>query len=272
MPKKTCFAVSTKIPKKFRQRNDAPEKEDNTTNTSENNSSPTRTMDSTSSSSTSEEYSTALQSFPISLWPGGRILYYFEPEFTSEQRSHVITAMGHIELATGGRIEFIDIGQEPSDAGGYMFIGFGDSYEATLGYVVDEPTTLTLTEAALNDKMGIVMHEILHALGIMHEHNRPDRDNYVTICWDNIEHHEKHNFLKAIPEDYEVFDVPYNYYSVMHYSSHSFSKDERKPTIIFKDKGVAKEFVGQRCFITMEDLALLKKKYMYEAPAYNGWY
>jgi len=35
-------------------------------------------------------------------------------------------------------------------------------------------------------KKGAVMHEVLHTLGFFHEHNRPDRDNFVTIHFDNI--------------------------------------------------------------------------------------
>lgn len=33
---------------------------------------------------------------------------------------------------------------------------------------------------------GEVLHELLHVLGMQHEHQRPDRDDFVHVCEDKL--------------------------------------------------------------------------------------
>ncbi|HWD19609.1 MAG TPA: M12 family metallopeptidase [Verrucomicrobiae bacterium] len=67
-----------------------------------------------------------------------------------------------------------------------------------------------------------VCHELGHTLGLLHEHQRFDRDNYVTILSNNVEAGELGNFV-LLPNSRT--NGPYDFLSVMHYSRSSFSID-----------------------------------------------
>jgi hypothetical protein len=73
------------------------------------------------------------------------------------------------------------------------------------------------------EREGIIIHEVLHALGFLHEHSRHDRDDFVTINEDNIDEDQvnvRRNF--DIRDDGQ--DVgPYDYDSIMHYDECDFS-------------------------------------------------
>ena len=62
---------------------------------------------------------------------------------------------------------------------------------------------------------GTVMHELAHAQGIIHEQSRMDRDNYVTIKFENIISDKEYNFEKHA--DTKTDGFPYDYQSMMHY-------------------------------------------------------
>ncbi|KAM9346848.1 uncharacterized protein ABDE67_011161 [Symphorus nematophorus] len=77
---------------------------------------------------------------------------------------------------------------------------------------------------------GVAAHELMHALGFVHEQSRSDRDHYVSIVWKNIIPEQMHNFRKQITNN---LNSPYDYGSVMHYGRYAFSEDGG-PTIIPK--------------------------------------
>lgn len=76
---------------------------------------------------------------------------------------------------------------------------------------------------AANCTSGSVLHEIGHALGLEHEHTRPDRDQYITIHWDNIDPDKRHNFNVA-PVGTRTMGE-YDYGSIMHYGQYNFSSE-----------------------------------------------
>jgi len=95
------------------------------------------------------------------------------------------------------------------------------SYMGNINYGAQE---LSLGQGC--EYKAVAAHEALHALGMIHEHQRSDRDKYITVYIDNVPKDQQHNFLKSDGVKYEVGDVQggaYCYNSIMHYTGDSFA-------------------------------------------------
>ena len=64
---------------------------------------------------------------------------------------------------------------------------------------------------------GVLAHEIGHTLGLVHEHQRPDRDAYITVRTHNIVDASRGHFAIIQSKYVETKDMPYDYGSDMHY-------------------------------------------------------
>lgn len=107
---------------------------------------------------------------------------------------------------------------------------------------------------------GNAAHELGHALGLWHEHTRPDRDTYIRINWDNIYPDYRHNFQRSQHEG--VPDVGYDFESIMHYSEYAFSSSTSRKTIeaIYPMPACMRK-MGQRT--TLSFLDALRMSHMY---------
>lgn len=109
--------------------------------------------------------------------------------------------------------------------------------------------------------MGTAVHEILHALGVEHEHTRADRGSHVIINWNNIQSGKAHNFYinnSSAHKDVGAF----NFGSIMLYGSYGFSKNGL-PTIT-RLNGTT--FSGQRTALSSTDTQAVF--YLYPANDY----
>ncbi|XP_076592889.1 meprin A subunit beta-like [Chaetodon auriga] len=109
------------------------------------------------------------------------------------------------------------------------------------------------------DHLAIVEHEFLHALGFWHEQSRYDRDDHVTIVWENIEEGKEHNFLKHSSDSTTTLGTMYDYTSVMHYGKDAFSNGNG--STIITNRPEYQDTIGQRRDMSPNDVLKLQKLY-----------
>merc|ERR1711962_946709 len=103
---------------------------------------------------------------------------------------------------------------------------------------------------------GIIIHEILHALGFQHEQTRSDRDSYVRINWEYINPQMAYNFYKHNTNN---LDTPYDYSSIMHYGRRAFSIQYGRDSITpIPDANVR---IGQRKAMSSWDITRINVLY-----------
>ena len=77
-----------------------------------------------------------------------------------------------------------------------------------------------------------IFHEFFHVLGLLHEHQRSDRDDYITIKWENIPYGYDRHFKKLMKS--KTLGLPYDITSIMHYSSTQASSPVGVSSIVSK--------------------------------------
>ncbi len=167
----------------------------------------------------------------VRLWPNGNIVYYFDlgSSFSSAEVAGVQGAMAELEGICG--VKFYN-NQFPGNDYTYQIVR-GNNPEiggsSTVGYVRHPRFTFVQ-----NDRT-VILHELMHGLGIQHEHQRSDRNAYIMIVWINI--------MDGYASQFTAFDndrhlSSYDYLSIMHYHSYAFARDPSQPVIISRNPSV----------------------------------
>ena len=113
---------------------------------------------------------------------------------------------------------------------------------------------------------GSIGHLLLHALGLMHEQSRGDRDEYVRVNWSNVRGKDpRWIFIKypSFNNDFRL-DEPYDYKSIMHFGAHAFAIDPLIPTLEPLDSNIPLGDLGigrRNGLLTRSDARKLSKMY-----------
>ncbi len=208
------------------------------------------------------------------LWPDGRVPYAFAANVTGAQQSVALSAM--TAISDTAAIEFVPLTTE-SDAIVFQSSTGNSSFVGQIGGFQ------TINIFNWNFQF-IVVHEIMHAVGLYHEHQRPDRNLFIDVNFDNLSPPtcsdcsascQSANF--GIPGDADAIGL-YDYDSVMHYGPTGFGcgntvisiRQSRPSGAFFDDPAIP---MGQRTQISEGDGLTLRALYGPEASFFVrfGW-
>ncbi|KAG8288533.1 hypothetical protein J6590_016657 [Homalodisca vitripennis] len=183
-------------------------------------------------------------------WPDGEVPYHISSDFDENEKSIIRGAMD--EYHDKSCIRF-----RPFKRGDPDYITIRGDAPGCWSYVGRRSGGQVVNLQGRCVQHGVALHELLHALGFYHQQSASDRDDFVKIHWQNIRPRTRSNFKKYSSFRVTDYGVPYDYGSIMHYSSHAFSRNG-KPTITPLQTGAS---IGQRFGLSDADTKKLNVMY-----------
>lgn len=163
------------------------------------------------------------------LWDDAVIPFEIDSMFSAERASLFRAAMRHWENHTC--VKFVE--RDANNEHHKNYIVFTERKCGCCSFVGKRSGgAQAISIGAHCDKFGIVVHELGHVVGFWHEHTRPDRDLHVKIIAENILSGQEYNFNKLGADEVHSLGLAYDYHSILHYATNTFSKNASLETIV----------------------------------------
>ena len=182
-------------------------------------------------------------------WPDGIVPFQLPDNASDIQRENVLTAIEHWTNNTS--LKFVErTSDNQSSYPNFLRFDSSNNCASFVGMQGGEQSIMIADDCAV----GSIVHEIGHAIGLFHEHTRPDRDNFVNVRLDQVFPDKTINFdvLNAGVEQLGEYD----YGSIMHYGEFFFTATGQR-TIEAPD-GVE---IGQRDALSPLDIESVENMY-----------
>ncbi|KZS15490.1 Metalloendopeptidase [Daphnia magna] len=182
-------------------------------------------------------------------WPSGTVPYVISASFGKRERTLIAKAI--LEFHNKTCLRFVPRTNQDD----YINILNANGCSSNVGRAGGEQQ-VSLGMGCFY--VGIIMHELMHAVGFWHEQSRTDRDDHIIIHWKNIMKGMEYNFQKYDQGRIQYLSLPYDTGSIMHYDAYAFAEDKRYPTITSKKSD---EQLGQRNGFSDSDVLKLNRLY-----------
>ena len=226
-------------------------------------------------------------------WPDAEVSYAISQKFSPLERLLIETSMKYIKRKTC--IDFIPVEQElmpeqcPDDTNGrypiwesyhldpnpkYIFIAKIELQKDMTGefrhYIpIVGPFGIILYPALdfifFNARKTItfrtVLHELFHTLGFVHEHQRLDRDNYITISKTLL---GKHPAQFAKINNSNMTHLSYDYCSISHYD---YGEHQRIQKVANMTETCKRSKYNRLRLLSLLDIIKINKKYGCYSPS-----
>uniref|UniRef100_A0AC35U9A3 Metalloendopeptidase n=1 Tax=Rhabditophanes sp. KR3021 TaxID=114890 RepID=A0AC35U9A3_9BILA len=201
-----------------------------------------------------------LEGVPTSKWPNNApIPYAFDTTMTEPDKQVIKQAIQEIESKTCVRFKFSPT--KPNGAHLY-YIKYASGTFCGLSYIgrILPANPIYLSFACANSK-GVAVHETLHALGLNHEQLRGDRNDFITVNYENINPQQYDFFAVVDSKQFTSYGVEYDYGSIMHYEG-SIASSNGKQTMTAKINPAANQpKMGQRNGMSSKDVEVIQKMF-----------
>ena len=152
-----------------------------------------------------------------SLWPGGVLPYTLDPALTPAQQQNVLAGIDHWNTHTPLKV------RPRAGEANYVQFAYDSSTEVSCESWIGMQGGQQAITVTPNCTTGLIIHEIGHAFGLLHEQSRSDRNASVTVLYQDIDKRYASNFDQYLSasRDYGYFD----YDSIMIYGPSDFSSN-----------------------------------------------
>lgn len=201
--------------------------------------------------------------------PEHEVLYCFANSLTATAREAFLLAIAHIqEQVPCISFRAVYVWSDRNDCDEYPSIlvqSESGGCWSHVGQVSGSDTAYLNQSQALNldqgcGTKGLVVHQLLHALGVLHQVYRPDRDEVIQLVKGNMEAGRFEDSFQTVQDFASSAESGFDFLSVMMYGPFSFSSSDG--LMVSRPRDIrAAGFMGQRMGLSELDVRMLGSLY-----------